>query len=230
MQIENSTIIITGGGSGLGLACAMAITKLGGTAVVLDRDLSEAGDYLGFQLDVTDAAQLTETIDDIVAEHGKIDGLVAAAGLDQPGELDELSAADWDRVVAVNLTGTVNAVRAALPHLKQSHGRVVTVSSTLALKGAAGATAYSASKFAVRGFSQALATETAGQVGVTNLIPGGMKTRFFDGREERYRPADDTRLNEPAQAAETVIFALSRPQNVEIRELLVAHDEEGSWP
>lgn len=230
MQLNSRKVVITGGGSGLGLACAEAVTRAGGTAVVLDRDVSAAGNYHAHEVDVTDRPALEKVIDEVADDLGGIDAIVTAAGLDKPGELDEISAEQWEHVLAVNLLGTVSAVRAALPHLKKSHGRVITVASTLALKGAGGATAYSASKFGVRGFSQALAAETKGEIGVTNLIPGGMKTKFFDGRTEQYMPQDDSRLNEPARVAESVVYALTQPENVEIRELLIANELEDSWP
>lgn len=230
MQLNSRKVLITGGGSGLGLACAEAVSRAGGTPIVLDRDISAAGDHRAHEVDVTDRAALEQVITEVAEDLGGLDAIVAAAGLDTPGELDEISAEQWEHVLAVNLLGTVSAVRAALPYLKRSHGRVVTVSSTLALKGAGGATAYSASKFGVRGFSQALAAELKGEVGVTNLIPGGMKTKFFDGRTEQYMPQDDSRLNEPARVAESIVYALTQPENVEIRELLIANELEDSWP
>lgn len=230
MNLESSIVVITGGGSGLGLACAMAVERAGGTPVVMDLDITDASDFNAHEVDVTDRAAVEAAIEAIAEEHGRIDAVIAAAGMDKPGELDEVPAEQWEYVLAVNLLGTVSTVRAALPHLKKTHGRVVTVSSTLALKGAGGATVYSASKFAVRGFSQALAAETKGEIGVTNLIPGGMKTKFFDGRTEQYMPADDSRLNEPARVAESVVYALAQPENVEIRELFIANELEDSWP
>jgi NAD(P)-dependent dehydrogenase (short-subunit alcohol dehydrogenase family) len=230
MNEQKRRVIITGGGSGLGLACAEAIADAGGTPFVLDLDGSAAAPHRARALDVTDRPAVGRRIDEAAEELGGVDALVCAAGIDVPGGLDEIAAAQWERVLAVNLLGTVSAVRAALPHLSRTHGRVVTVSSTLALRGAAGATAYSASKFAVRGFSQALAAETAGRIGVTNIIPGGMRTHFFDGREEQYRPQDDSRLNDPARVAEAILFALSQPRGAEVREMLVAHEDEGSWP
>lgn len=230
MNITDKTVVITGGGSGLGLACAGVVQRSGGVPVVLDLDVSQASRYRSLEVDVTDRDAVNEAVETVARQKGGIDALVAAAGMDYPGELNEVPADTWDHVIRVNLFGTVNAVRAALPHLKKTHGRIVTVSSTLALKGADGATAYCASKFAVRGFSQALAAETAGTVGVTNLIPGGMRTKFFDGRAERYLPGDGVQLNDPQHVAEAVVFALGQPDHVEVRELLIAHEEEGSWP
>jgi short-subunit dehydrogenase len=107
---------------------------------------------------------------------------------------------------------------------------VVTVASTLGLRALPEATAYCASKFGVIGFSRALAAETRGEVGVTTLIPGGMNTAFFDSREEKYKPADPTLLNDPARVADSVIFALGQPKGCEIRELLVCPSAEDSWP
>src|SRR5919205_4198962 len=107
--------------------------------------------------------------------------------------------------------GTGAVVRAALPHLERAEGRVVTVGSTLGLKAVSDATAYCASKFGVVGFSRALATEWAGRVGVTMLIPGGMETHFFDGREEKYKPPPDMKLAPPEDVADAVVFALTRP-------------------
>src|SRR5438445_116390 len=74
------------------------------------------------------------------------------------------------------------------------------------------------------------ATETAGVVGVTLLIPGGMDTAFFDGRAEQYKPPPGAKLNRPEDTARAVIFALSQPPGCEVRELVVCSSEEGSWP
>jgi len=121
-------------------------------------------------------------------------------------------------------------VRAALPFLERSGGRVVTCASTLGLKALPDATAYCASKFGVIGFTRALAAETRGRVGVTLLVPGGMRTAFFDGRDERYKPLLDAKLNQPEDVAATVVFALRQPPGCELRELVVAASEEPSWP
>jgi NADP-dependent 3-hydroxy acid dehydrogenase YdfG len=160
-----------------------------------------------------------------------LDAVVTAAGTDACGDLADVPGAEWDRVVMVNLLGTAAVCRAALPALRASaNGRIVTVASTLALRALPAATAYCASKFGVLGFSRALAAELDGQVGVTTLIPGGMRTAFFDGRPERFKPAPDAHLNDPAVVAEAVLFALTRPRGVELRELVVTPSTEPSWP
>jgi short-subunit dehydrogenase len=104
------------------------------------------------------------------------------------------------------------------------------VASSLALRAVSDATAYCASKFGVLGFSRALAAETRGEIGVTTLIPAGMQTRFFDDRPDQYRPGADAKLNDPANVANAVLFALQQPEGCEVRELVIAHEEEPSWP
>jgi short-subunit dehydrogenase len=107
---------------------------------------------------------------------------------------------------------------------------VVTVASTLGLRALSDATAYCASKFGVVGFTRALAVETAGRVGVTLLVPGGMQTAFFDGRPSEYKPPEDAQLAPPDAVADAVVFALSRPPGTELRELVVCPSTEPSWP
>jgi len=226
---ELGTVIVTGGASGLGAAVAHAVHEAGGTPVVLDLHPPADG-FPGRVVDLADTRAAEAAVDAVAAEHEDVRGVVTAAGIDACGQLQEVDATAWERVVAVNLLGTAAVVRAALPHLERTSGRVVTVASTLGLKAVGDATAYCASKFGVVGFTRALAAETAGRVGVTLLVPGGMRTHFFDGRPEQYKPAPDANLAEPREIAQAVVFALGRPAGVELRELVMAADTEPSWP
>ena len=159
-----------------------------------------------------------------------LDAVVAAAGMDACGPLSTVPADLWERVIAVNLIGTVAVVRAAWPDLVQTWGHVVVVASTLGLRALPDATAYCASKFGLVGFARALAAESCGRPAVTCLIPGGMATAFFDGRAEQYRPGPDASLNDPRNVARAVVFAIDQPPGCEVRELLVCPSGESSWP
>jgi NAD(P)-dependent dehydrogenase (short-subunit alcohol dehydrogenase family) len=223
------TVIVTGGASGLGAAVVEAVAAAGGTPAVLDRVAPRDG-VPWEQVDLADSASVPAAVERLVAQVGPPDAVVTAAGTDACGRLVDVDTETWEKVVRVNLFGTVAVVRAALPHLERTRGTVVTVASTLALRGMSDATAYCASKFAVRGFTHALAAELAGRVGVTCLIPGGMRTPFFDGRTEQYRPGPDADLNDPAATAATVVTALRQPVGSEIREMLVMASGESSWP
>jgi NAD(P)-dependent dehydrogenase (short-subunit alcohol dehydrogenase family) len=214
-------VLVTGGASGLGAAIALAVEAAGGRPYVLDLVAPP------FEVD----HELVDLAVDRAAERlGRLDGVVTAAGVDACGPLDGVPADAWERVVAVNLLGTAAVVRAALPHLQRTTGKVVTVASTLGLRALPDATAYCASKFGVVGFTRALAAETAGRIGVTLLIPGGMHTAFFDGRPEQYKPGPDAKLNRPEDVAQAVLFALCQPPGCEARELLIAPSTESSWP
>ncbi|GAB3546996.1 SDR family oxidoreductase [Arthrobacter tumbae] len=223
-------VLVTGGASGLGAAVVARVLDSGGTPIVLDRDISNVSAVKALEVDVADREAVTGAVRQAADTLGGLDAVVTAAGIDRCGRLEDVAAAEWEKVLAVNLTGTVSTVRAALPYLKTSHGRVVTIASTLGIRAVADATAYCASKFGVVGFSHALAAEMAGEVGVTTMIPGGMETKFFDDRDEKYKPQDNSRLNNPARVADAILFALSQPRGCEVRQMLICHEEEGSWP
>ena len=136
----------------------------------------------------------------------------------------------WGSPAAQRVASRDQSYRAALPYLERSRGTVVTCSSTLGLRSVSDATAYCASKAGVVGFTRALAAETAGRIGVTLLVPGGMDTAFFDGRDDQYKPPPDAKLNRPEHVAKAVLHALRQPAGCEVREMVVCHSEEGSWP
>lgn len=223
------TVLVTGGSSGLGAAVVQALQDAGGRPIVLDR-LGPDGDVEHEVVDVADRAAVHAAVDRAAERAGGLDAVVTAAGIDRCGTLRDVPAAEWDRVVVVNLLGTVATVRAALPHLERSHGKVVTVASTLGLKAVSDATAYCASKFGIVGFTRALTAELKGRVGVTLLVPGGMHTAFFDDRTEQYRPGPDAKLNRPEDVAAVVLTALTQPPGCELREVVVTPSEETSWP
>jgi NAD(P)-dependent dehydrogenase (short-subunit alcohol dehydrogenase family) len=224
---ERRVAVVTGGASGLGAAVAAALAERGRHVVVLDRRPAAGVDHE--VVDLADSAAAEEAVE-AAAGRGPLEAVVTAAGVDTPGRLADIPRERWEQVVAVNLVGTAAVVRAALPHLERHGGRIVTVASTLGMRALPEATAYCASKFGVIGFSRALAAEMAGRVGVTTLVPGGMRTAFFDGRDEQYRPGPDAALNDPADVAAAVCFALDQPPGCEVRELVVTPATEPSWP
>jgi NAD(P)-dependent dehydrogenase (short-subunit alcohol dehydrogenase family) len=231
---EVGTVLVSGGSSGLGAATVRAVAAAGGRALVLDRVPPPDGvrdAVADFELvDLADARAAEAAVRAVADRAGGLDAVFTAAGTDRCGTLADVPGEEWDRVVLVNLIGTAAVVRAALPYLERSGGRVVTCASTLGLRALSDASAYCASKFGVVGFTRALAVETQGSIGVTMLVPGGMHTAFFDGRDEKYKPPADAKLNRPEDVAQTVLFALRQPPGCEVRELVVTPSREGSWP
>ncbi len=226
---------MTGGASGLGAAIADAAYAAGGFPVIFDLNPPVAHAEREFRIvDCGDRHAVERAVAEVAREHG-LSAIVANAGMDACGDFDTVPADRWERVIAVNLIGTAALVRAALPYLERAENpRIVTIASTLGLRVLGAATAYSASKFGVVGLTRGLALDLAGRVGVTLVCPGGMNTGFFDGRDEQFKPAPDAfeknQLNDPRQVAEAVIFALTRPKGVEIREMIVTPSRETSWP
>jgi len=228
-EITPGTVLVTGAASGLGAAVAAAVSEVGGRPLALDRVPVEGMPHEVVDLADTRAAEqaVRRLVD---GAGGTLDAVVTAAGTDMCGALVDVDGDDWDRVVMVNLLGTAAVVRACLPYLITSGGKVVTVASTLGHRVCADATAYCASKFGIVGFTRALQAETKGRVGVTLLTPGGMSTAFFDDRAEQYKPGPDAKLNRPEDVAASVVFALRQPAGCELKELVVASAWESSWP
>jgi NAD(P)-dependent dehydrogenase (short-subunit alcohol dehydrogenase family) len=226
------TVLVTGGASGLGAAVVELLTGRGDEVVVLDvRPPSDGSNARWVEVDLADTRAAEAAVDSARELLDlPVDVVVAAAGIDACGPLADVPGPLWERVIAVNLLGTVAVVRAAWPDLARDNGRVVLVASTLGLRALPDATAYCASKFGVLGFARALAAESGGRPAVTCLLPGGMATPFFDGRPEQYRPGPDAALNDPRNVARAVAFAIDQPPGCEVRELLVCPTQESSWP
>jgi NAD(P)-dependent dehydrogenase (short-subunit alcohol dehydrogenase family) len=229
MHHNLGTVIITGGSSGLGAAVAASVAEGGGVPVVLDRHPPDGG-WSHQLVDVADSKKAEDAVRLVAEEHGRLDAVVTCAGIDVPGALGDVPTDTWEHIVTVNLLGTAAVVRAALPWLETSHGKVVTIASTLGHRAVGDATAYCASKFGVVGFTRALMEELKGRIGVTLISPGGMSTHFFDDRDEQYKPGPDAKLCDPAQIAAGVLFALSQPEGTEVKELVIAGPTETSWP
>jgi NAD(P)-dependent dehydrogenase (short-subunit alcohol dehydrogenase family) len=225
--VSVGNVLVTGGANGLGAAVVAAVREAGGRPYVLDRVPVDGVPHVVVDLADTRAAEKAAL--ELAILSGGLDGVVTAAGIDVPGKLLKVSAADWERVVAVDLLAVAAVIRAALAHFNDG-AHIVTVASTLGFKAVSDATAYCAAKFGVVGFTRALAAELAGQYGVTLLVPGGMATKFFDERDERYKPGPDAVLNDPANVAQAVMFALTQPPGCQVREMVVCADGESSYP
>ncbi len=238
--IQGRVALVTGGGRGLGEAICWTLAEAGATVIPGDirDDLSEklAKDITseGYQamplcLDVSDDQQAAQAVQQIMDRYGRIDVLVNNAGTDLTVPFEELSIADWDRIMSVNLRGPFVMAKHVFPIMKkQGRGHIVNIASTGAKRAWANALAYHSSKWGLMGFSHALHVEgRPHHIKVTAVVPGGMRTPFL---MDRFPDLDPGLLQDPRNVAETVRFVLTQPEETVIPEVMVLPMRETSWP
>ena len=164
---------------------------------------------------------------------GRVDVLVNNAAIDHTVSVMEMTIDQWDQVVGVNLRAPFVLAKAVLPYFaRQGSGHIVNVASTAATRAWANASAYHASKWGLLGFSRALGVEGRSYgVRVTTVIPGGMRTHFFDRfmGTEIPMPSEEN-LQDPADVAEVIVMAVSLPKTSSLQEVIVTPLTETSWP
>jgi NAD(P)-dependent dehydrogenase (short-subunit alcohol dehydrogenase family) len=175
--------VVTGGASGIGAATVARLRAEGATVHTLDVTPLPAGDDGSHTIvDVADEDAVRDAIAAVGGQHARIDLLVNNAGIGSIGSVEEGDLAEWRRILDVNLFGVVHATRAALPFLRQSHGKaIVNVSSLAALVGLAKRAAYSASKGAVYALTLSMAADLLDdQIRVNAVAPGTIGTPWVD--------------------------------------------------
>jgi NAD(P)-dependent dehydrogenase (short-subunit alcohol dehydrogenase family) len=198
--------VITGAASGIGAACARMLRASGWRTAGLD--LNESDTDRSVRLDVTGAGPVRAAVDAVAERFGRLDLMVTAAGYYEEGiDVTEISRAQWDRMLAVILGGTVNAFTAALPHLlRRGSGGLIAISSELALAGSATDLHYVAAKGAVLGLVKSLALEVAHTgIRVNAVAPGPTDTPLL---------AADSLWRAPGYLATLPLRRLVTPQEI----------------
>lgn len=233
---DERVLWITGGGSGMGAETARRAAADGWTVVVSGRRAealdgvvaavrAAGGSAQALPLDVADDEAVRTARDRILGEHGRLDGLVLAAGLNSPRRRwDDQSVPDFRAIVDTNLTAVVTVLDAALPALREAGGVVVVVSSYAGWSFQPGAgVAYSASKSALGSVVRTLNQQEAPHgVRATHLCPGDVATDFLDQRPSVPDSAARSVMLQPSDIARTVSFVLESPAHVRIDELVVS--------
>jgi len=194
MGRTNRVAVVTGAGSGMGLAIARHLAARGDRVAVLDlqgsaarqaaRDLCESGARaIAAEVDVTDRGAVDAALDEVRAELGPIAVMVTSAGLDAFDPFTDITLERWNRIMAVNLTGTFHCLQSAVPDMLEARwGRMVTISSAGAQSGAPRMAHYVASKAGVIGLTRALALELAPHgITVNSVSPGMIDTPMLRG-------------------------------------------------
>jgi NAD(P)-dependent dehydrogenase (short-subunit alcohol dehydrogenase family) len=234
-RLDGKSALVTGAASGIGLACVARFAAEGARVVGVDvtephaeLDLPAHADAVAFaQADVRDEDAIAAVIDAMVAEHGRIDAIVTAAGVAGGGPAHLLDRNEWQRVLDVNLTGTFLCAKHAIARMLEQEpvdderGSVVTIASVEGLEGTAGGSSYNASKGAVVIFTKNLAIDY-GRAGIraNAICPGFIETPMLEGvfgmpgmehvREQVRHEHKLRRLGRPDEIAAAALFLVSR--------------------
>jgi NADP-dependent 3-hydroxy acid dehydrogenase YdfG len=237
-NIKDKVAVITGASSGNGAAAARHLAERG-ASVVLGARRSERIESLSDELtaaghkatavttDVTDRHQAQMLVDSAVSTYGRVDVLLNNAGLMPLAPLERLKIDEWDRMIDVNLKGTLYGIAAALPYMKeQKSGHIINVSSVYGHKLGPDATVYCATKFAVRALSEGLRQEVKPyNIRTTVISPGAIATELLEhisDKEIQTQTKDFvSQIAIPADSfARMVAFAVNEPADVDVNEIL----------
>ncbi|MCB9263899.1 MAG: SDR family oxidoreductase [Lewinellaceae bacterium] len=191
--LKGKTALVTGGSKGIGYGIAESLIKEGMNVAVTSRSkeaIDEAagrlnklgpGKAIGIAADVRNLGAQQTAVERILREWGRLDVLIANAGLGHFGSIEDLTPTQWQDTIDTNLTGVFNSIKASIPALKESEGYIITIASLAGTNFFAGGAAYNASKFGLVGFTQAVMLDLRHSgVKVSTIMPGSVATYFND--------------------------------------------------
>jgi NADP-dependent 3-hydroxy acid dehydrogenase YdfG len=235
MELKDKAALVTGGGSGIGLGIAVALAAEGCRVAITGRNhqrLLDAADGSGTSpplltrpCDVSDRADVEQLFTWLDEELGPVDILVNSAGINvSRRQMAELDPADWDRMIAINLTGSFNCIHAALPGMRQRKSGLIVNISSIAGKRAMrlGGVGYCASKFAQTALGTTVGLEErANGVRVTNIYPGEVNTPILERRPVPVPPEKKAQMLQPQDIAACVLTIAKLPQRALVPELVI---------
>jgi NADP-dependent 3-hydroxy acid dehydrogenase YdfG len=233
MQLEGRVALVTGASGGIGAAVARKLHEDGASVGLLSRRGDELGleRALGVECDVRDRAALGAATDAVVERFGRLDIVVANAGVGAYGPFLELDPERLEAMIDVNLKGTLYTAAATLPHLiAAGEGDFVSLASVAGLRAFPGEAVYNASKFGQLGFTRALDHELRERgVRATCICPGGVNTDFAIGTGREQGDPQLEGLMTADEVAEVVLFTVTRPRRMRILTTSFRPMTEASW-
>ena len=235
-RLTDKKILVTGGGSGIGLATAQALLAEGAEVAITGRNekkLAEAVASCGpgarifsHAADLADASQVKKLIDGVTAKMGRIDILVNNAGLNIKDRLfRDLTPETWRELVGANLDGAFYCTHAVLPQMRaRKSGLIITVNSIAGLRAnPLGGVGYIAAKFGLRGMALGVAAEEKGNgIRLSSIYPGEVNTPILEVRPEAVSEERKQAMLQPADVAAAVVFIATLPAHVGIPELIIS--------
>jgi len=222
--------LVTGGSKGIGFGIAEALLKEGYSVAITSRTIDAAntaasklveyGDVLAIEADVKDFKSQQDAINLIIEKWGRLDVLIANAGVGYFAPIDELSIESWNEIIDTNLTGVFYSIRASVEEIKRNKGTIITISSLAGTNFFAGGSAYNASKFGLTGFTQSAMLDLRKYgVKVSTIMPGSVASHFNDHNPNA---ENDAWKIQPEDMGKLVVDLLAMPartlpSKVEIR-------------
>ncbi|MGG3956718.1 SDR family oxidoreductase [Bhargavaea massiliensis] len=225
-MLQGQVAIVTGASRGIGLAIAHALAKQGMKLVLIGSspDIHRVGEQLKgsktFQADVCNEQQMNEVVAETVATFGRIDLLVNNAGIGVFKSVEETTVEEWKRLFEVNVQGVFIGTKAVLPHMKkQRSGTIITISSDVGRYTIANGSAYTATKYAVQGFSGSVAQEVRPYgIRVGTINPGMVDTYFANSTQGLPEKAEWLKAEDVAEA---VVYMASAPKHMLVDEIVL---------
>ncbi|MEI8349737.1 MAG: 3-oxoacyl-[acyl-carrier-protein] reductase [Candidatus Omnitrophota bacterium] len=226
MRFRDKVVIVTGGAQGIGKEIALGFAKEKAKVAILDvnevqleqtvTELKGVSEAMWAKVDVTNIGEVEKNINKIIDIFGRVDILVNNAGITRDNLLLRLSESDWDKVLAVNLKGAFNCIKAVnKAMLKQRSGKIINISSIIGIVGNFGQANYAASKAGLIGLTKSLAREFGSRnVNVNAVAPGYIRTAMTEKlnekiKEEMLKRIPLARMGEPGDVARAVLFLAS---------------------
>ena len=225
-RAKDKVVIITGGAGGIGKETAKLLAKEGAKVVIFDinedrlteakKEIKKYGIVEAIKADVTDFKSVSGAVKKVYEKFGKIDVLINNAGITRDGFLSKMDVEDWNRVIAVNLTGVFNTTKAVVPYmLEREKGNIISISSVVGVYGNIGQTNYAASKAGIIGMTKTWAKEL-GRKGIraNAVAPGFIKTEMTAKVPEKVinimiEKTPLGRMGEPEDVANLLLFLSS---------------------
>jgi NADP-dependent 3-hydroxy acid dehydrogenase YdfG len=237
-NIKGKVVAVTGASSGMGKAIAIELAKNGAKVILgarrteqldqlVEEIKSKGGEATFTKIDVKNKADLVQFVNTAVAQYGKLDVIVNNAGVSQLSRIDELDIDGWEEMIDINLKGVLYGMAAAIPFFKQQQsGHIINIISTSGIKIVPMQGVYAGTKNAIRTIAEAFRQESNGNIRITGISPGIVKTDFANNiKNEEMKTAVQIGMEQiaidPIAIANAVIYAISQPDDIEIGDVVI---------